>query len=245
MSVQGTAGRQCGRVRSAGKRPTAGLPEERWSWPSRPAPLSFTGAALQRRLRENAIGQCGWGFRAQTPASRGRRLDPTWTRGEDGRCRSPRGGAGGVTGGSGIYHPTPNTLGLIPGGGWGGAPPMTPDQAAIARCAGRLSFSSAQCGHVRQAIRQLQSSSNPMCASLGRGAGERFWTGNIRYHPSVIVNGDSTFGYMFPGRSGTWLTPLAFRPRELANTVSHEESHHRGYGHPDADHIGYACAGPV
>ena len=113
----------------------------------------------------------------------------------------------------------------------------------------RGGFTSAQCGVIADAQSSLTLHSNALCAALGARSTKRFQSGRFGWRPDA---GQQYYGMSTPFNPFgmfriTRLSPIAFDPGELANTIAHEEFHYERPFAPEsrASSTGNACAGPI
>lgn len=87
-------------------------------------------------------------------------------------------------------------------------------------------FTSDHCSEMEKALAFLEKHLEEVCRELGAQARVRMQNGNYRYDASL---GDLYYGAMTVGQPEVRLGPATFGSNELANTIAHEEWHHRGY----------------
>jgi RHS repeat-associated protein len=111
----------------------------------------------------------------------------------------------------------------------------------------RGGFSYAQCSQMADAMSNLTRHASDICARMGVRGTKRFQSGRYRWSGGMSAYGMANPFFPFGFMRRVWLGPPAFLPRELGNTIAHEEYHHyRPFApHSRVHAVGDGCAGAI
>jgi hypothetical protein len=93
---------------------------------------------------------------------------------------------------------------------------------------------------MKHALNWLENHADPLCAELGAAARARMTGGDYSYDASA-----TSFGYMYASQPKVFLGGSSFGTNELANTIAHEEWHHKGYADYEPDGRGAYAIGDL